>query len=48
MADLKAKLDNARREHEEAVLELGKLEPPEVRDADRQLGKPDGNGLMAG
>jgi flagellar FliJ protein len=48
VADLKAKLDNARREHEEAVLELSKLEPPEVRDADRQLGKPDGNGLMAG
>jgi flagellar protein FliJ len=48
VADLRAKLDSARRDHEEAMLELGKLEPSEVRDADRQLGKPDGNGLMAG
>src|SRR5215470_3098808 len=47
VADLRAKLDSARRDHEEAMLELGKLEPAEVRDADRQLGKPDGNGLMA-
>jgi hypothetical protein len=30
------------------VLELGKLEPSEIRDGDRQLGKPDSNGLMIG
>ena len=47
VADLRAKLDSAKRDHEEAMLELGKLEPSEVRDAHRQLGKPDGNGLMA-
>ena len=44
VADLKAKLDSARREHEEAVLELGKLEPPRSAMRDRQLGKPDSNG----
>jgi len=48
VADLKAKLDSAKRDHEEAVLELGKLEPSEIRDGDRQLGKPDSNGLMIG
>jgi flagellar protein FliJ len=47
VADLRVKLDSAKREHEEAMLELSKLEPSDVRDADRQLGKPDGNGLMA-
>ena len=36
--DLKAKLDAARREHDEAVLELRKLEPAEPRDSDRQNG----------
>ena len=30
VADLKVKLDSAKREHEEAVLELGKLEPSEM------------------
>jgi flagellar FliJ protein len=48
VTDLRAKLDSAKREHEEAVLELGKLEPSESRDGDRQLGKPDSNGLMIG
>lgn len=48
VADLKAKLESAKREHEEAVLELRKLEPPESRDGDRQLGKSDSNGLMIG
>jgi flagellar FliJ protein len=47
-ADLKAKLESAKREHEEAVLELRKLEPPESREGDRQLGKPNSNGLMIG
>ena len=48
VSDLRAKLDSAKRDHEEAVLELGKLEPSESRDGDRQLGKPDSNGLMIG
>ena len=48
VADLRAKLDSAKREYEEALLELGKLEPSEIRDGDRQLGKPDSNGLMIG
>jgi hypothetical protein len=48
VADLKAKLDSARREHEEIALELSKLEPPEARDTDRQHGKMSGNGLMLG
>lgn len=48
VADLKVKLDNAKREHEEAVLELRKLEPPESRDSERQLGKANGSGLMIG
>jgi len=36
IADLKAKLADARREHEEALLELTKLEPADSRDSDRQ------------
>ena len=48
IGDLKVKLESAKREHEEAVFELRKLEPGESRDADRQLGKADGNGLMIG
>jgi len=48
VADLKVKLDGARREHEESVLELRKLEPTESRDADRQLDKANSNGLMIG
>src|SRR5262245_29634592 len=48
VVDLRVKLDSARRDHEEALLELGKLEPSEAREADRQLAKPDGSGLMAG
>jgi flagellar protein FliJ len=35
VADLKAKLDAARREHEEVVNELKKLEPAAARDSDR-------------
>jgi len=48
VADLKAKLDRAKRDHEAAVLELGKLEPSEIHDGDRQMGKPDSNRLMIG
>src|SRR5262245_22759377 len=48
VADLKAKLARARRDHEEAVLDLGKLEPSEIHDGERELGKPDSNGLMMG
>jgi hypothetical protein len=48
IADLRAKLDSARREHEEIALELSKLEPPESRDTDRQHGKLSGNGLALG
>ena len=48
VTDLKVKLDSARREHEELVLELRKLEPPESRDIDRQHGKASSNGLMIG
>jgi flagellar protein FliJ len=36
VSDLRIKLEAARREHEEAVLELKKLEPAETRDSDRQ------------
>lgn len=48
ISDLKVKLDSARREHEEMVLELKKLEPAESRDSDRQQGKSSSNGLMIG
>ena len=48
IGDLKAKLESAKHEHEEAMLELGKLEPAEGRDGDRQLGKANSNGLMIG
>jgi flagellar protein FliJ len=48
ITDLKVKLDGARRDHEEVVLELRKLEPVESRDSDRQQGKPASNGLMIG
>jgi flagellar protein FliJ len=48
IGDLKVKLDGAKREHEEVVLELRKLEPVESRDSDRQHGKPASNGLMIG
>jgi hypothetical protein len=48
VADLKVKLESARREHEELVLELKKLDPPESRDSDRQHDKASSNGLMIG
>ena len=40
-ADLRAKLDIARRELEEVEAELRALEPVETRDTDRQLSKID-------
>ena len=46
--DLRTKLDIARREHEDAALELGKLEPVESRDHERHLRKADRNGVMIG
>jgi flagellar protein FliJ len=46
--DLRAKLDVARREHEEAALELRKLEPVESRDHERHLRKVDRNDAMIG
>jgi hypothetical protein len=46
--DLRAKLEIARREHEEAVIELKKLEPVETRDADRHLGKANGSNAVIG
>ena len=46
--DLRVKLDAARREHEEVVLELRKLEPVESRDIERQLRKTDPNSAVIG
>jgi len=48
VADLRLKLDAARQEHEEAVMELRKLEPIESRDSDRQLRKSDPNSAVIG
>ena len=38
IADLRLKLDSARHEHEEAMMELRKLEPVEIRDPDIPTG----------
>jgi len=50
VADLRAKLEAARREHDEVATELNKLEPVETRDLDRQHAKhdPRSNGAMIG
>lgn len=50
LADLKAKLDTAKRDHEEAALELGKLEPSAVEtgDSDRALVKVERARAMLG
>ncbi|KAB2912257.1 MAG: flagellar export protein FliJ [Hyphomicrobiaceae bacterium] len=48
VTDLRAKLEIARRDHEEASAELRKLEPVETRDSDRHHMKADRNGLMIG
>jgi flagellar protein FliJ len=46
---LRAQLEDARRAHEEAVLELTKLEPiVESRDSDRDHRKSDRSGAMIG
>jgi len=41
VADLKIKLDTAKREHEEVASELSKLEPAATREADRSPAKVD-------
>ncbi len=48
VVDLRAKLETARRDHEEASAELRKLEPVETRDSDRHRVRADRNGLMIG
>ena len=49
IVDLRMKLDAARREHEDAAMELRKLEPAiESRDADRMARKPDGASAAIG
>jgi flagellar export protein FliJ len=48
VADLRVKLDAARQEHEEAVMELRKVEPIESRDSDRQLRKSNPNSAVIG
>jgi flagellar export protein FliJ len=48
VTDLRAKLDAARREYEEAASELTKLEPPEAREGEHQLRKSDRSGAMIG
>jgi hypothetical protein len=40
VADLRLTLEAARQEHENALMELRKLEPIESRDTDRHLRKP--------
>ena len=47
IADLRLKLDAARREHEEVAAELGKIEPAvETRDNDRMMRKSDRNAMI--
>jgi flagellar protein FliJ len=48
VGDLRTKLELARREHEEAAVELKKMEPVENRDGDRLMRKSDRNGMMIG
>jgi flagellar FliJ protein len=48
VADLRSKLEAARREHESAVVELRKLEPMESRDADRHLRNTDTSSHVVG
>jgi hypothetical protein len=45
---LRAKLELAKRECEEAALELKRMEPVETRDSDRHLRKTDRDGVMIG
>ena len=46
VADLRAKLDAARREHEEMASELSKLEPLGARDSDRHDVGAERSGMM--
>jgi flagellar protein FliJ len=48
VTDLRAKLDAARQEHEDALTELRKLEPVEIRDSDRQMRKSDPSSAVIG
>jgi flagellar export protein FliJ len=48
VADLRIKLEAARREHEDAMMELRKYEPVETRDHDRLLRKTDGTSAVIG
>jgi flagellar FliJ protein len=48
VADLRSKLEAARQEQEDAVMELRKLEPIESRDADRHLRKTDTSSHVIG
>jgi flagellar protein FliJ len=47
VADLRAKLDAARREHEEMASELNKLEPAGQRESDRHDLAAERSGMMA-
>ena len=48
VADLRLKLDVAKRDHEEALMELRKVEPVEPRDLDRNLHKGDRSSAVIG
>jgi flagellar protein FliJ len=48
VTDLRVKLDAAKQEHEEAVTEMRKLEPIEIRDTDRQMRKSDPSSAVVG
>jgi flagellar FliJ protein len=48
VVDLRSQLEAARQEHENAVMELRKLEPIESRDTDRHLRKTDTSSHVTG
>ena len=48
VADLRVKLEAARAEHAEVIGEIGRLEPVETRDVDRQMRKADHPGAVIG
>ena len=48
VADLRVKLEAARAEHAEVMGEIGRLEPVETREVDRQLRKTDHPGAAIG
>jgi flagellar protein FliJ len=47
VADVKLKLESARREHDEALDELQRLEAAEPRESERGRGKSERNGMAA-